>query len=47
MSIHTAIYQATDAQAVIHVHSPFATAVASRTPTPELWCCYGWSTTNC
>lgn len=27
-SIHAAIYRATDAQAVIHVHSPFATAVA-------------------
>jgi methylthioribose-1-phosphate isomerase len=29
-SIHAAVYRATDAQAVIHVHSPYATAVACR-----------------
>lgn len=30
VSIHAAIYRGTDARAVIHVHSPFATAVACR-----------------
>lgn len=29
-SIHAAVYRTTDARAVIHVHSPYATAVASR-----------------
>ncbi|MEV0603325.1 S-methyl-5-thioribose-1-phosphate isomerase [Streptomyces sp. NPDC050315] len=28
-AIHTAVYRTTDARAVIHVHSPYATAVAS------------------
>ncbi|MFE1319021.1 S-methyl-5-thioribose-1-phosphate isomerase [Kitasatospora phosalacinea] len=28
--IHTAVYRATDARAVVHVHSPYATAVAAR-----------------
>ncbi|MFF7652542.1 methylthioribulose 1-phosphate dehydratase [Streptomyces sp. NPDC007983] len=30
-SIHAAVYGATDARAVIHVHSPYATVVACRT----------------
>lgn len=30
-SIHTAVYAATDAGAVIHVHSPYATVLACRT----------------
>lgn len=30
VSIHAAIYRATSARAVIHVHSPYATAVATR-----------------
>ncbi|QKW10435.1 methylthioribulose 1-phosphate dehydratase [Streptomyces sp. NA04227] len=30
-SIHAAVYRSTDAGAVIHVHSPYATALASRT----------------
>ncbi|HLS77763.1 MAG TPA: S-methyl-5-thioribose-1-phosphate isomerase [Nocardia sp.] len=29
-TIHTAVYRATDAAAVVHVHSPFATALATR-----------------
>jgi len=29
-AVHTAIYRTTDAEAVIHVHSPYATAVARR-----------------
>ncbi|MEV0249019.1 methylthioribulose 1-phosphate dehydratase [Nocardia sp. NPDC050712] len=29
-SIHAAVYRTTDAQAIIHVHSPYATAVAYR-----------------
>ncbi|MGW7579422.1 S-methyl-5-thioribose-1-phosphate isomerase [Streptomyces sp. NPDC054765] len=29
-SIHAAVYRTTDARAVIHVHSPYATAIASR-----------------
>jgi methylthioribose-1-phosphate isomerase len=29
-SIHAAVYRATDARAVIHVHAPYATALASR-----------------
>jgi len=29
-AIHTAIYDTTDARAVIHVHSPYATAIATR-----------------
>ncbi|MDT9686496.1 methylthioribulose 1-phosphate dehydratase [Streptomyces sp. TRM76323] len=33
-TIHSAIYRTTDAGAVIHVHSPYATAVACRTGRP-------------
>jgi len=29
-TIHTAVYRSTDAAAVVHVHSPFATALATR-----------------
>ncbi|MET8681406.1 S-methyl-5-thioribose-1-phosphate isomerase [Streptomyces sp. NPDC004647] len=34
-SIHAAIYRATDARAVIHVHSPYATAIACRSGDEE------------
>ncbi|SCK10792.1 methylthioribulose 1-phosphate dehydratase [Streptomyces sp. WMMB 322] len=34
-AIHAAVYRTTRAGAVIHVHSPFATAVACGTDTPE------------
>jgi methylthioribulose-1-phosphate dehydratase len=35
VSIHSAIYKTTCALAVVHVHSPFATAVASRVAAPN------------
>ncbi|MFD5778910.1 methylthioribulose 1-phosphate dehydratase [Streptomyces sp. NPDC126933] len=34
-SIHAAVYAATDARAVIHVHSPYATVMACRTGEPD------------
>ena len=34
-TIHTAIYRTTDAAAVVHVHSPFATALATRAGAAE------------
>ncbi|MGW4091817.1 S-methyl-5-thioribose-1-phosphate isomerase [Nocardia sp. NPDC004750] len=33
-TIHTAVYRARPAQAVVHIHPPFATALATRSATP-------------
>ncbi|MFD8250532.1 S-methyl-5-thioribose-1-phosphate isomerase [Nocardia sp. NPDC059691] len=35
-TIHTAVYRARPAQAVVHIHPPFATALATRSATPGM-----------